>query len=259
MRCDSNLENLSAGNPSWISVLADVKLFASRVNSALAEVSESKHSSWGETIANELNGFDSTKDFVDRSGPDHVDLRSAMVALNRLVPMPRTLVSGSGRSKTPSWRFLTCSEGGFIEGGTGFQVIGLNLPIAIGASFANRERVTVCVSGDGGAMMSIPELAVAVEHKLPLIFAVANDSSYGSEYSTLESEYPGLDPTFSKTTAPTFASLAAGFGAKGYVIRNCTSLNELQSEFQDVSLPIVLDIKMDPQVNPDDQWLTHHG
>ena len=67
-------------------------------------------------------------------------------------------------------RFLT-------SGGMG--TMGFGIPAAIGAAFANPSVPVVCIAGDGGAQMTFEELVVAVEHKLPVVFVVVNNSCLG--------------------------------------------------------------------------------
>jgi acetolactate synthase I/II/III large subunit len=56
--------------------------------------------------------------------------------------------------------------------------IGPGLPLAIGASVATGRR-TVVIQGDGGFMLSLGELATAVQEGVPVITCVFNDHGYG--------------------------------------------------------------------------------
>jgi acetolactate synthase-1/2/3 large subunit len=58
------------------------------------------------------------------------------------------------------------------------MAIGPGLPLAIGACLGS-GRPTVLVQGDGGLMLSVGELATAVQQRLPLITCVFNDRGYG--------------------------------------------------------------------------------
>ncbi len=247
VRCDADPLVVSGGDPKWVSVLSDVKLFAAAVSDALEELGEVRESAWAHAIGESIKAFDSKAEFIDRSDARHVDIRSAMAMLDRILPFPRVLVTDTGRFKTAPWRHLSCTDGAFTQSGS-FKAIGLGLAMAIGAAFACRDSTTVCVAGDGGVMMAIGELTVAVEHALPMVVAIADDAAYGSEYTQLE-EY-GHDPNYSRRQWPTFASVAVGFGAKGYVVRDCDRLNQLRAELADVSGPVVLDIKTNTEFNP---------
>ena len=58
------------------------------------------------------------------------------------------------------------------------MAIGPGLPLAIGACLGSGRR-TLLVQGDGGLMLSVGELATAVQQDLPLITCVFNDRGYG--------------------------------------------------------------------------------
>ena len=58
------------------------------------------------------------------------------------------------------------------------MAIGPGLPLAIGACLGTGRR-TLIVQGDGGLMLSVGELATAVQQDLPLITCVFNDRGYG--------------------------------------------------------------------------------
>ena len=66
---------------------------------------------------------------------------------------------------------------GWFNAATGFGALGYGIPAAIGASFAAPNAPVICLVGDGGAQFSLPELMVAVEENLPIIFLIWN--SYG--------------------------------------------------------------------------------
>jgi thiamine pyrophosphate-dependent acetolactate synthase large subunit-like protein len=61
-----------------------------------------------------------------------------------------------------------------------YATLGWGLPAAIGAASAQSVRWTICVSGDGGFLMTAQELATAVRYKLKLVSIVHNDLTYGA-------------------------------------------------------------------------------
>jgi acetolactate synthase-1/2/3 large subunit len=88
--------------------------------------------------------------------------------------------------------------------------LGYGLPAALGAASALGGSPALAVSGDGGAMYSIAELATLRQHNLPVTWLIVDDGGYGilREYMT---------DTFGQATAtelarPDFAALAESFG-----------------------------------------------
>ncbi|WHY66492.1 thiamine pyrophosphate-binding protein [Neobacillus sp. SuZ13] len=57
--------------------------------------------------------------------------------------------------------------------------IGQGLPTAIGAQMANKDQSVVLMTGDGGFMVNVGEMATAAQEKLPLIVVLFDDAGYG--------------------------------------------------------------------------------
>jgi len=109
----------------------------------------------------------------------------------------------------------------FITSG-GFSTMGFTLPGAIGAKLAAPHRQVVGVAGDGDFMMTMEELATAVQYEVPVVIAILNNCGWCSirdlqmgrfgESRTLATEFrrPGGEPY-----TPNFAQVARAFGAYG--------------------------------------------
>lgn len=102
---------------------------------------------------------------------------------------------------------------GAFHSAQGAGGLGFAFPAALAAAIATGER-TVAISGDGGAMYSIAELATARQHDAKVTWLIVDDGGYGilREYMTA---------TFGAATAtelarPDFAALAASFGISAY-------------------------------------------
>ncbi|MDF2679769.1 MAG: hypothetical protein K0R47_959 [Brevibacillus sp.] len=57
--------------------------------------------------------------------------------------------------------------------------IGQGLPTALGAQAGQLDRVVVLMAGDGGYMLNVGEMPVAVQENLPLIVVLFDDAGYG--------------------------------------------------------------------------------
>ncbi|WP_409465820.1 thiamine pyrophosphate-binding protein [Amycolatopsis sp. GA6-003] len=99
-------------------------------------------------------------------------------------------------------------DGAPIHTAQGAGGLGYGLPGALGAAAAGVR--SLAVSGDGGAMYGLAELATAVQHQLDVTWLVIDDGGYG-----ILREY--LTGAFGQTTAtelprPDFVALAESFG-----------------------------------------------
>lgn len=63
----------------------------------------------------------------------------------------------------------------------GYQgTLGWAFPVALGARIGSGGRPVVAVSGDGGFLFNVQELATAVQHKIPVVVVLMNDFAYGN-------------------------------------------------------------------------------
>src|SRR5699024_7029591 len=123
-----------------------------------------------------------------------------------------------------------------------FQSIGLGLYTALGAAFAQPDRLAVLGTGDGGFLMAVHELETAVRYRIPLVVLVYNDAAYGAEI-----HHFGADNDLDAVTFPDtdIASIARGFGAEAITVRDLTDLDEVSTWLDSSpSAPLVIDAKI---------------
>ena len=62
---------------------------------------------------------------------------------------------------------------------TGFGTLGFTVPVAIGAAVGAPDRQVVGISGDGGLLFTVTELATAAAERLPIAIVVFDNGGYG--------------------------------------------------------------------------------
>lgn len=99
---------------------------------------------------------------------------------------------------------------GVMHSAQGAGGLGYAFPAALGAAAADRSAPVLAVSGDGGAMYSIAELATARQYGLPVTWLIVDDGGYGilREYMT---DVFGT-ATATELARPDFVALAESFG-----------------------------------------------
>lgn len=187
-------------------------------------------------------------DYVDESNDRTLDMRTAAIALQEMLPADKVLVSDTGRFVLPTWRYLHVQDSDTFIHTLSWSSIGLGIATAIGAAFASPERPTVALVGDGGAMMGMIELATAVQHQVPVVVVVFNDGAYGAEYVKLQQH--GLDPRHSLLGWPSLADVARALGAHSVTARSVAELKAAVSDLTPVTGPVVIEVHADPTVNP---------
>ena len=100
--------------------------------------------------------------------------------------------------------------GGWFNAATGYGALGYGIPAAIGAAIAAPDASVICITGDGGAQFSLPEIMVAAQENLPVLFVIWNNSGYREIATSMEDvgvEVIGCDPA-----PPNFAAIAQACG-----------------------------------------------
>jgi len=252
VQCDTDP---TAINQRWgrgLGVVADARQLATAMADALEVAGHDGGKAmpgWAAGLQATLAGREPWKEFTDRSTGDTIDIRTAMLRLDEILPAERTIVSDVGRFCRFPWRLLRLDADRFWHTGS-FGSIGLGLSLAIGAAIARSDQLTVALVGDGGGMMGISELTVAARERLPLLVVVLDDAAYGAECRKL-AEY-GLDPDYGRQRWPEFAGLAEAYGADAAVARSEEDVLALKSRLTGLSRPFLLDVKLDAMSIPNE-------
>jgi len=108
--------------------------------------------------------------------------------------------------------------------------MGFGLPAAIGAQIAAPESTVVSVSGDGGFQMTIQELAVIRQYKLPVKSIVLNNSFLGMVRQWQDLFF---DQRFSYTQMdnPDFVKIVEGYGIKA---KRVSERDDLQAAIKEM-------------------------
>ncbi|MGW0733658.1 thiamine pyrophosphate-binding protein [Streptomyces sp. NPDC002851] len=91
--------------------------------------------------------------------------------------------------------------------------LGYAFPAALGAAAADPTRPVLAVSGDGGAMYSIAELATARQHGLNVTWLIVDDGGYGILREYMTDAFDAATGT--ELARPDFVALAESFGVPG--------------------------------------------
>lgn len=124
----------------------------------------------------------------------------------------------------------------------GYQgTLGYSFPTALGAKVANPDKPVICVTGDGGFMFSIQELATAVQHKINLVVIVVNDGGYGNVRRYQKENYDG-NFIASDLVQPDFVKLAESFGMYACRAEGATALETAIHDAFNRNEPVLIEL-----------------
>jgi acetolactate synthase-1/2/3 large subunit len=96
---------------------------------------------------------------------------------------------------------------------SGYQgTLGSGFPTALGAKVAHPDRAVVAITGDGGFMFGVQELATAMQFNIAVVTLVFNNNSYGNVRRDQIERFDGR-VVASDLVNPDFVKLAESFGA----------------------------------------------
>jgi acetolactate synthase-1/2/3 large subunit len=95
---------------------------------------------------------------------------------------------------------------------SGYQgTLGSGFPTALGAKVAHPDRPVVAITGDGGFMFGVQELATAVQFNIGVVVLVFNNNAYGNVRRDQRERFEGR-VVASDLVNPDFVKLAESFG-----------------------------------------------
>ncbi|RTE93848.1 thiamine pyrophosphate-dependent enzyme [Bradyrhizobium sp. LVM 105] len=95
---------------------------------------------------------------------------------------------------------------------SGYQgTLGSGFPTALGAKVANPDKPVVAITGDGGFMFGVQELATAVQFNISVVTLVFNNNAYGNVRRDQRERFDGR-VVASDLVNPDFVKLAESFG-----------------------------------------------
>jgi acetolactate synthase-1/2/3 large subunit len=127
--------------------------------------------------------------------------------------------------------------------------MGFGLPAAMGAQAAFRNRLVLCIAGDGSIQMNMQEMATAVVHKLPVKVIILNNGFHGMVRQWQDLFYNGRYASSYLDTTPDFVKLADAYGAVGLRANKVGDLDSVLKEAIAVDKPVIVDVPTYPYEN----------
>ena len=138
--------------------------------------------------------------------------------------------------------FVTCG----YQGTLGFGFLS-----ALGVKAGNPDRAVVSITGDGGFMFGVGDLATAVQNSLGVVTIVFSNGAYGNVLRDQNTRYGGR-VIGAELRNPDFVALARSFGAQA---ARAETPNELRQELGaalESGQPTLIEYPVDPaeEVSP---------
>ncbi len=135
---------------------------------------------------------------------------------------------------------------------SGYQgTLGSGFPTALGAKVAHPDRPVVAITGDGGFMFAVQELATAVQFKIGVVVLVFDNHAYGNVRRDQLTVFDGR-VTAADLVNPDFVKLAESFGVGACRVNSPAAFKPALEKALADGGPylIAIDVPRDSEVSP---------
>jgi len=228
-----------------VAVLGDV---SATLPAVLKHLHQGDHSQWLAHFR-ALHEVEQRRIIDQDLSPDTAEINMAevMTALNRHGDSP-ILVTDVGQHQMVTCRYASFNRTRSLITSGGLGTMGFCLPAAIGAQFACPERQVIGIVGDGGVQMTIQELGVLMQHRLPVKLVILNNQFLGMVRQWQELYF---DKRYASTELhnPDFGLLADGYGIANQQVTDRDQLDQAVIDMLNHPGAYVLEVRVAQQDN----------
>jgi len=124
--------------------------------------------------------------------------------------------------------------------------LGFGFPTALGVKVAHPDKPVVVVTGDGGFMFGVQELATAIQYGIAVVILVFNNKSFGNVLRDQETGF-GNRVIGAMLDNPDFVALAKAFGLEAHHVASPQALGALLAEALRSEKPMLIEIAIPPR------------
>ena len=135
----------------------------------------------------------------------------------------------------------------------GYQgTLGFGFPTALGVKVAHPDTPVVSITGDGGFMFAVQELATAKQYGIALVTLMFNNNAYGNVLRDQRTAF-GNRVIGAALDNPDFMLLAKSFGIEGHRVNSPAALKRVLEKAMGSSAPVLIEVEV-PQGQEVSPW-----
>lgn len=198
---------------------------------------------WPEEELREMRGLQTQ--WLQEQAPNQCDIIGRIQTV-----MPDETVLVSGITNVAYWSYFAyCArQPRTYVTSSYFATLGYGFPVALGAKVACPDRPVVALTGDGGFMYALPDLATAVQYNIGVVVVVFVDNALGASKNDQAARYHAR-VVGTELHNPSFAEVARAFGARGMRVE-AERLDRALQEALEADGPTVIEVPIPTWVPP---------
>ena len=185
----------------------------------------------------------------DYKDDKYVNSYSFVNKLTQLLSDDEIIVTDMGTGLLSGHQASDLKENQTMFTSQGLGEMGVGLPYAIGAAFAEPNKQITCLNCDGGIMMNLQELQTIVQHNLPVKIFIFNNDGYLMIKHTQKLFFNGRYNSVDANTGvvlPEFEKIAYGFKIPYVRIDRVEDLDGMNLNYNS---PVIIEVFIDPEQN----------
>ena len=215
----------------------------------LPKLKENKHGAWHNEFKEKYQEeFDAVIKNDIHPTKEGLTMGEVVELINIASGHKAAIVSDVGQHQMIACRYAKFkqSKGNITSGGLG--TMGFALPAAIGAKQGDPDREVVAIVGDGGYQMTIQELGVIFQHKIPVKIVVLNNDHLGMVRQWQELFF---EKRYASTVMvnPDFVKIAEGYHIEARRVSERKDLKDAIKEMIASDKPYFLEVKVEKEDN----------
>jgi acetolactate synthase-1/2/3 large subunit len=163
--------------------------------------------------------------------------------------MDRYICTEVGQHQMWAAQFMGFDEPNRLMTSGGLGTMGYGVPASIGVQLAHPESLVINVAGEASFMMTLQEMATAVQFRLPVKQFILNNERLGMVRQWQELLHGGRYSHSYSESLPDFVKLAEAFGAKGIHCDNPADLDDAIREMLAYDGPVIFDCLVERHEN----------
>lgn len=156
----------------------------------------------------------------------------------------------SGGAGEITYQAFKLKRGQKMKNAAGLGSMGFGLPYAIGSCYANGNRRTILINGDGAFQMNIQELETVVRLQLPIKIFIWNNGGYASIRSMQKNTFDGHYVASGDTSGlemPDICRVAQAYGIPSFQAKNNAEMEQLVPEVLEMPGVVLCELFISPE------------
>lgn len=252
LHIDIDPREIGKNYPTEVGVVSDARTGLAELLPALQERKGSfpDRADYHAELASELAKFKAalTGRWVDGA----LSLSKSLATLRELMPREGIVIASAGHPQIQAFQEYPAYEPRTWLTPGGYSTMGFTVPAAIGAKLAAPDVPVVGVAGDGDFLMTLQELALAVQLGINVVYLVMNNAGWTSIRDFQRGLF-GEDRAFftefrgrrGDLQTPDFTAIAQGFGATGIKVESFDQLRPALERALQTEGPVVVEAMQD--------------